>query len=131
MSDHRAVHTNLDPMTGNCLDCGARREEIADNIFPTCDKIEGPHRLTTMLLRREHRLKAWHAENARQNMVRAEREVVHWDHEQRRVSVEADELGGSLEFLKAASMPNAGKTQGPIEAINANHDFLQRRKDMT
>lgn len=37
------------------MDCGATREAIDDNLYPACDKIEGPHRLALLLIRQEVR----------------------------------------------------------------------------
>ena len=50
MSEHLTRGTD-----GACLDCGAERVEIDDNLAPTCDKVVGPHRLGIMAMRRDLR----------------------------------------------------------------------------
>ena len=46
-----SVHKNLDPIIGNCLDCGATHEEIQDNLAPSCDVITGPNKAALMAIR--------------------------------------------------------------------------------
>ncbi len=47
----RAMHT-FDGRTGECIDCGAQRSEIDDNIVTSCEKKTGPHRLAIIALKR-------------------------------------------------------------------------------
>lgn len=47
-------HGNCDPISGCCLDCGATREAILDNLYPTCEKFEGPYRAAMIVLNRTH-----------------------------------------------------------------------------
>jgi hypothetical protein len=94
------IHTNLDLITGNCLDCGATREAIDDNLYPTCEKATGPHRLAIMLIRRE----ALHRENwaghARHHVAEAEEAAVYWEGEARKADAAGRELRATIDYLK-------------------------------
>src|ERR1700678_2013769 len=98
---------NPDPITGGCQDCGARREEIDDNLVPTCEKITGPHKTAIIVLRREQRRVAWAAREiawaARENRQQArlaERAAAQLSEEARECEQDERELAASIQLLK-------------------------------
>lgn len=116
------VH-NYDPMTGNCLDCGARREEIDDNLFPACEKIEGPHRLAIIAVRREATHQQWRVRHAWRNLRQAEAQAVACSQELRAAQDDERALLDSLHVLKRENGSLPDKTQQTLaEAINRKFD---------
>ena len=95
-----SIHTNRDPVTGDCLDCGATRENIDDNLYSTCEKVTGPHRLAIMLIRREARHQEIWAEHARANVAEAEAAAVQWEREARRCAEAARNLWATIDYLQ-------------------------------
>lgn len=85
---------NPDPVTGACQDCGARREEIDDNLVPICEKITGPHRLAIIVLRREQRRLRWAAHVNRHNAAALTNEARECEHDERELAASADALKG-------------------------------------
>jgi hypothetical protein len=97
-----APHKNLDPVTDNCADCGATREEIDDGLAPTCCEHTGPHAEALRALFR--------------TIARKKAEIAQWDewlamHEKSAVDISRHlrtakahlrELQASFEKLKAA-----------------------------
>lgn len=65
-------HATLDLATGNCLDCGASREEIDGNLAPICDRLTGPNRLAMIVLRREQRRRDAEINHLHHQMLRDE-----------------------------------------------------------
>ncbi len=96
-----SVHQNTDPVTGGCLDCGATRENIDDNLFPTCEKAAGPNRLAIISARRELRHRENDVANMRSQMAQGERHIVHLSKTIREREAECRELAASIEKLVA------------------------------
>lgn len=70
------IHRWRDPMSGSCLNCGATIEEISDNLAPTCDRIEGPHRIALLGLIKVRRHRQAELTSLRQQHQQAENMVV-------------------------------------------------------
>lgn len=97
------VHTNLDPITGGCLDCGARREEIDDNLFPVCEKVVGPHRLAIIALGRILRERQGSAYRMRRAAEASENAAVEYSRASRRSHAEAEAIAASAAMLRSLS----------------------------
>ena len=97
------VHTNINPLTGDCLDCGANKEQIDDNLFPVCEKITGPHRLAIIAVRNEAMVRGYAAESYEQRARIAEDEAARYSQGARRLRADERALKASLEYLKGAT----------------------------
>lgn len=120
------AHVNRDPMTGACLDCGARLEQIDDNVFPTCEKITGPHRLAIMAVRLAAAEVHWRARMTRTYLQQAENQVVAMTRQLRDEEAAERELNASLDMLREASgMKKDGEVQSLDLAISQAQSYAQ------
>lgn len=108
---------NFDPVTGNCVDCGATRESIDDNLFPTCAKFDGPHKLALIAIYQAASIQERSAFWAELSLQRAEAEVVVYAARKRVFEGNATSLKASLDLLRSISEPSHGKTISLAEAI--------------
>lgn len=91
-------HTG-DPVTGNCVDCGATREMIDDALVPTCRKFSGPHKFALVLLNRHLMWERSAIEMHERQLQRMEEQIVH-GHAQLAVLRERErQLASSLDCL--------------------------------
>jgi hypothetical protein len=95
-------HKNRDPRNGDCIDCGATVEAIADGLAPACFEYSGPHAeglraLFRTIQRREGDIKA-----LANNLAAYESEVVVVSRHLRTAKAHLEELKASFEKLKAA-----------------------------
>lgn len=93
-------HANRDPITDNCLDCGALRGEITDGLATTCEKVTGPNRLAIIIGQRELRHQRYQLERARHRLRRVEDELPAYALEIRAIESVCAELARSIEILK-------------------------------
>lgn len=92
-------HENRDPLTGACVDCGATREALDDNLFPICHKVHGPYKHGIIVLRQAARQVQWLAESARSAMERHEAMAVHCQREARELDARKREINAALAAL--------------------------------
>lgn len=100
--DPLAPHSRRDPATGNCEDCGATREEMADRLAPTCEKAEGPHRLLIIEGRRQLRHMAAAIRRTDDAIRNYERDLVTFRWRLYEERAREAELRASLDVLRAA-----------------------------
>jgi hypothetical protein len=97
------------------MDCGATREEIDDDIFPVCQKAEGPNRLAIIHTRRA----LWHFEAEGRDLQRRFKsleEMIPEMHRALRENREKQaEVRASLELL-----------QGPSDTTLSLHEAISR-----
>ena len=131
---------NLDPMTGGCVDCGATREALDDNIFPVCARFDGPHKLALIAIHqavsREDNSIHWaarrlqdaelEAKDAELEAKDAEASAVYHARQKREFEANAAALRASLDFLASAGMSNQPKTIGLAEAIERDAPYFLR-----
>jgi hypothetical protein len=92
-------HKNLDWRTGDCLDCGATRIQIDDNLSPICEKIEGPHRLAIIAIKQALHNHRFAAEHYRWCQREAEEKTIEFGNEAIKHEKAEYELSASLKIL--------------------------------
>lgn len=95
-------HKTIDPMTGNCLDCGATPEMVDDGLVPACRKFTGPHKLALAVLNRALMLRRAEVDAADRALRVAEEHVVIQTARLRQAKQDEGELAASVEFMAAA-----------------------------
>jgi hypothetical protein len=91
-------HKNRDPLTDNCLDCGASREEIDDYAL-SCKPVTGPNRVALVAMTREQRRREREIDFLRKELERGERNIVSLSRQIREKEAEARELTESINRL--------------------------------
>ncbi len=87
-------------ITGECRNCGARREQIDDNLFPVCETVTGPHRLAIIAVRDAAMAQEYAARIARWHLKQAEAAAAHFAGVARQHEADHRSLQGSLDYLK-------------------------------
>ena len=95
-------HKNLDPITSNCADCGATREEIDDGLAQTCYVHTGPHVEALRAIARTMRRQENEISQFERNLAAHEAAVAHNSRHLRTAKAHLEELKASFEKLRNA-----------------------------
>lgn len=99
MSVNSALH-QVDPLTGGCSRCGARREEMEDNLAPDCPVYIGPHAQALYALHREaYRIEA--EERVEKNwLAKAENAIVVTQNRIREIATRREHIDAAMRALQ-------------------------------
>ena len=89
-------------ITRECRNCGARQEQIDDNLFPICEPVTGPHRLAIIAVRDAAIAQASAAQWSRRCAAEAEDAAAQYAGQARLHEADHRALQESLKLLKGA-----------------------------
>ncbi len=116
-------HT-LDPCTGDCTACGARREQMDDNLVPVCDPIPpGPYRAALLQLKIGTKYYEGKLHMLRRNVKQCEEALPKIRRDIIAAEAAIVEISTAVSALKAGEEPK----QSLLEAITKDALMTSRR----
>jgi hypothetical protein len=91
---------NTSSLNGACVDCGATREEVVDNIYPVCLRFQGPNRIALIAINKDRMWRERDLSQLRASLRLMEESVVRTANAIRDKQADIRELEVSIERLK-------------------------------